>query len=216
MKKIKTILVFVLITILLVNCKENKNISDIYEKDIQQKNDELSALIDSLYIVDQKVQNEVVDAFQKGITGDSIKTLFANIPLVYKRHIPILKTIIKKNGYPTIKSVGKESSHNFFIMVQHSDSDVEFQSEMLVLIKAEVEKGNVSGKDFAFLTDRVLLAKGKQQRYGTQVEYEYNKRVFPKNLYKPEECNKRRAKLKMESLEDYLKFMLEEHKKQNN
>jgi len=196
------------IAFLLFSCKKNT-------AQKVDSNKKLSMLIDSLYIVDQKVQNDVVEAFQNGITGDSIKTLFANIPLVYKRHLPILKRIVKNNGYPTVKLVGTDSSHNFFMMVQHCDADVEFQSNTLKLISKEVKSGNIKGSDFAFLADRVLLAKGKQQLYGTQVEYEYNKKTFPKNLYKPEECDKRRAKLKMEPLEDYLKTVIELHKKQN-
>jgi pimeloyl-ACP methyl ester carboxylesterase len=183
----------------------------------QEKNKTLSTLIDSLYLVDQKVQNDVVEAFQNGISGDSIKTLFAKIPHVFKRHIPILKKIIKDYGYPVPELVGKESSHHFFMMIQHSDADVDFQTKMLKTIEKEAIKGNIEKDDYAHLLDRVLLAKGEQQLYGTQVEYDTinNQKAIPKNLYKPEECNERRAKLGIETLEDYLKLVDKTHKKQN-
>jgi len=149
----KTIYTLLIITFFIVSCKgKTQNIKSTIQQPaiFQQKKDTLSVLIDSLYQVDQKVQNDVIEAFQNGITGDSIKILFSNIPLVYQRHIPILKNIVKENGYPTVKLVGQESSHHFFIMVQHSDADVEFQNKMLKLISPEIDNGNVSGKERLF------------------------------------------------------------------
>jgi hypothetical protein len=88
---------------------------------------------------------------------------------------------------------------------------------MLKTIEKEAIKGNIEKDDYAHLLDRVLLAKGEQQLYGTQVEYDTinNQKAIPKNLYKPEECNERRAKLGIETLEDYLKLVDKTHKKQN-
>jgi len=41
--------------------------------------------------------------------------------------------------------------------VQHGDKDVRFQERILKAMKAELPKRNADPKNFAYLTDRVLL-----------------------------------------------------------
>ena len=122
-----------------------------------------------------------------------MKKLFSEEKDIFKRLIPILKDIYNQIGYPTIELVGKENSSKFFTLVQHSDSDVKFQEKMLNEITKELKKGNVRGKDYAFLTDRVQLAQENPQIYGTQLDYNTDiGQAFPKNLIDSVNVNKRR------------------------
>ncbi len=196
-----------IITLLLIGCK-NSTKSDNYQKTKDPDNQEItnytSTLIDSLYIIDQKVQNELSDAIQNG-KNEKTDELLSQQKITFNRHIPILKKIYNKIGYPTVDRVGKESSSKFFTLVQHSDSDVKFQEKMLTELTKELEKGNVSGKGFAYLTDRVKIAQKKPQVYGTQLEYNTNiGQAFPKNLIDSLNVNKRRKKLGLEPIEEYL------------
>lgn len=164
----------------------------------------LSDQIDSLYTIDQSVQRKLSKAIQNG-EKVNIDQLLREEDAIFKRHIPLLKGIYRQIGYPTIQLVGEESSKHFFTMVQHSDADVPFQEEMLHLIEAEVKKGNVNGRDFAFLTDRVLIAKKKPQLYGTQLDYNTEiAQAYPKELLNAEDVNDRRMILGLEPIEEYL------------
>ncbi|OON69614.1 hypothetical protein B0919_06665 [Hymenobacter sp. CRA2] len=45
----------------------------------------------------------------------------------YARHQPVLERIVRQYGFPGVRQVGKTSSHNFWLMVQHADAHPEFQ-----------------------------------------------------------------------------------------
>lgn len=175
----------------------------------------LKALIDSLYQVDQQVQQDMITSIQKGVPFDSVKVLETVEKQTFARHIPLLKGIYKQYGYPTPKMVGQESSYHFFTLIQHSDADVNFQSQMLPLIKRQVDKKQASGKEYAFLYDRIHLNKGGEQLFGTQMDYDSNGNAFPKKLKDKANVNKRRQQLGMETLEEYLAKVTEMHKQMN-
>jgi hypothetical protein len=219
MKKYRRIYsLLILIIILSVGCKDKvRNEDNQKTKKIvdQVLIGNISLLIDSLYTVDQNIQLEHVKALQNG-ENKKIKKLALQQKSIFKNHIPILKKIYSQIGYPTIKLVGKEKSNKYFTLVQHSDSDVQFQKEMLIEITKEVKKGNVNAKNHAFLTDRVKLAQQKPQVYGTQVYYNTNTgQVFPKLLIDSINVNKRRKEIGIESLEEYLNKNSKWHFKMN-
>lgn len=196
--------VFVVLTVCLTSTAQKSKLNIKYK-----------SLIDSLFIVDQQVQQDFIEVLLHHSSTDSIKLFEERKEQTFIRHTPILKDIYKKIGYPTFKKVGKETSSKFFTLIQHCDKDVSFQSQMLVIIKKQVAKKQVQGSDYAFLYDRVQLNSGKQQLYGTQVDYDQNNNAFPKNLKDNENVNKNRAALGMDTLESYLKMVTEMHKRQN-
>lgn len=179
------------------------------------RNVKLKSKIDSLFAIDQQVQEDIIQGFLSGISIDSFKVLEKIKNETFARHIPILKSIYKTYGYPTIDLVGAESSSHFFTLIQHADADLEFQSEILPVIKKLAKLKQVSGKDFAFLYDRVQINSNKKQLYGTQLDYDSNGNAFSKNLKSPRRVNKRRKKMGLESLESYLQLANEVHKAQN-
>lgn len=194
---------------------EKYSLVDINELRGIVSNPKLKLLIDSLFVVDQAVQDNIIEASQRRASGDSLKMLFEIKEKTFARQIPILKEIFKTNGYPTFEKVGKESSNNFFILVQHSDVDVKFQEQMLPLIKKQVDRKQVKGSNYAYLYDRVQINNGRQQLYGTQLGYDKEGNAFAKNLKDNETVNARRSEFGMTPLEDYLAKATELHKRMN-
>ena len=80
-----------------------------------------------------------------------------------------LKQIVEQRGWPTKSMVGSDGANAAWLLVQHADADIKFQRKCLDLMAA-LPKNEVSQTDFAYLTDRVLLAEGKNQLYGTQFD----------------------------------------------
>jgi hypothetical protein len=78
-----------------------------------------------------------------------------------------LKEIFKEQGWITIGKFGEEAAHNTWLLIQHADKDPEFQKECLETMN-KLPEGEVSKKDIAYLTDRVLMKEKSIQRYGTQ------------------------------------------------
>ena len=76
-------------------------------------------------------------------------------------HNQRLHRIIDENGFPTEAMVGAEALHALWLLVQHQDYDVRLQELCL-------KKCGFALPDKAHLTDRVLVSRGKAQRFGTQ------------------------------------------------
>lgn len=123
------------------------------------------------------------------------------------RHQPVLESIVKRYGFPGIKQVGKEGAFEFWFLVQHADAYPHFQRAVLRLMQVEVARQNAAARDYAYLTDRVALNAGQLQEYGTQVVFTGPGigKAEPRSLRDPQNVNKRRAAIGMESLEEYLK-----------
>lgn len=182
-----------------------------------QKNLQLKKTIDSLYEVDQTVQMKLKTLIENKVSFDSVQMQQNIEKQTFDRHIPIIKDIFLKNGYPTDKIVGKETSNHFFLLIQHSDSDPKFQASMLPILKKYSKKGNVAKKDYAYLYDRVQRNTGGQQLYGTQLSFDNNGNLFdstnkinyPKDLADPVNVDKRRKKVGLEPIEKYYEQTLE-------
>ena len=175
----------------------------------------LKVYIDSLFTVDQQVQQDMINAFQRSAPFDSIKVLEDIQKQTFARHIQLLKDVVKTHGYPASEKVGAETSSHFFTLIQHADADVNFQAEMLPLIKEQVDKKQANGSEYAFLYDRIQINKGGEQLYGTQVEYDAEGNAVPKKLKDQSDVNARRKSVGLAPLEEYLKKVTEMHKKMN-
>ena len=84
-------------------------------------------------------------------------------------NLPWLKEVVAAHGWPGASLVGTDGAHAAWLLAQHADADPAFQRQCLGLIGAAVEAGEASLLEYAYLTDRVLLAEGRSQVYGTQV-----------------------------------------------
>ncbi len=173
----------------------------------------LSKTLDSLAYVDQwpmqRIVNQLPDSAGRNLEDVEKRN--------YAQHQPILEAIVKKYGYPGFKQVGKKSSNNFWLLVQHADAHPDFQRQMLELMLPEVQKKNASPINYAYLTDRIAINSGQLEEYGTQVIYEGSGlgKAVPRSLRDPENVNKRRAAIGMEPLEKYLDSMTKMHVEMN-
>lgn len=80
-------------------------------------------------------------------------------------HAVRLKEIIYTFGWPSKKLVGAEASHAAWLLVQHTD--IELQEQCLELIKDLPEAEN-DPRQAAYLTDKVRVRHEQPQIYGTQ------------------------------------------------
>jgi uncharacterized protein DUF6624 len=81
-----------------------------------------------------------------------------------------LLAIVDEHGWPTIALVGKDGEDAAWAIAQHSDLDPAAQAYFLQWLEAAVDAGEASPGNLAYLHDRVAVAAGEPQRYGTQVQ----------------------------------------------
>jgi hypothetical protein len=82
-----------------------------------------------------------------------------------------LKKLISAQGFPKAAQIGKEGVHLAWVLLQHADRDPELQREQLAVLTLRHAAGELPANDLARITDRVLLANGEPQKYGTQFDW---------------------------------------------
>lgn len=198
MKKIIGVLI---IGLLLLGCKEKVEF-----------NQDLANELKKMAEVDQ-IAAYIPQGKYKKMTTEQWKSFKDS---VFTTHQKRLKQIFNKHGFVGFDLAGKKGSDNFWLMVQHSDHNPNFQKEVLYKMKIEVDKKNASPSNYGLLVDRVNLNTGKKQVYGTQVTYNMTTgQAYPKPLKDSLKVNERRKSIGLEPIEKYLNSMTEMHFEMN-
>jgi len=121
-----------------------------------------------------------------------------------------LEAIIDQVGWPGHALVGEDGAHAAWLLAQHADLNPAFQQRCLELLLRAVERGEASPADLAHLTDRVLLASGEPQLYGTQVAV-HEGRYVPVRLRDPDTVDARRAAAGLDRIAAHLGRMIDHH-----
>lgn len=135
------------------------------------------------------------------------KKLLSVVHKIDGENVQWLKQTVDKQGWPTNSLVGSDGANAAWLLVQHADADLKFQRKCLNLMAA-LPKNEMSQNDLAYLTDRVLLAEGKKQIYGTQFDW-IDGKLQPQPLEDEVNVDKRRAEVGMSPLAEYAKEMEE-------
>lgn len=120
-----------------------------------------------------------------------------------KKHTAALKRLVRQHGWPTISLVGQKAANAAWLLAQHADHDPEFQESCLAMMKALPQK-EIIPKDIAYLTDRVLVARGQPQLYGTQF-WDYGDGLEPRPIQNESELDQRRKRMGLGSFTEYVK-----------
>lgn len=101
---------------------------------------------------------------------------------------------------------GDRASQQAWLLVQHADTDVEFQARTLARMEPYLKNGGVSRSNYAYLWDRVAKNQGREQRYGTQSGSGdcVNGRIELAPIEDPENVDARRAEMGLGPVEDYI------------
>jgi len=118
-------------------------------------------------------------------------------------NLPWLVQVIADFGWPGRTLVGADGAHAAWLLAQHADADRAFQRQCLDLLAPAAAAGEATGAELAYLTDRVLLAEGRPQEYGTQAAAR-DGRWVPRALRDPAAVDERRAAVSLGPIAGYL------------
>ncbi|MBS1902081.1 MAG: hypothetical protein JSS75_00055 [Bacteroidetes bacterium] len=116
---------------------------------------------------------------------------------VHVRNATVLEAVIAQMGWPV--SQNEEVMNAAKLIILHAISLPSFQKRMLELLKSS-EHG-YPDQFSAYLEDRILVFSGKQQKYGTQFDWNANGMLSPYPIADAEHVNERRAAVGLDSLE---------------
>ena len=100
--------------------------------------------------------------------------------------------------------MGPAGAKAAFLLVQHS-SDADLQRRSLALMEG-LPAGEVELASIAMLTDNLLVADGKPQRYGSSFHL-VDGRLVPSPIEDPERVDERRAKMGLPPLAEYARML---------
>ncbi|MGV6828439.1 MAG: DUF6624 domain-containing protein [Flavobacteriales bacterium] len=208
MKKILGILI---IGLSFFGCKENSSVKEEIKQKIEL-NQDLADELKKMAEVDQIAAYIPQGEYEK-MSKEEWNSFKDSVFITHQKR---LKQIFDKYGFVGFDLAGEEGSRNFWLMVQHSDHNPNFQKEVLEKMKIEVDKGNAIPSNYGLLVDRVNLNTGRKQIYGTQVTYNTETgQAYPKPLEDSLKVNERRKLIGLKPIEEYLNGMTEMHYEMN-
>lgn len=137
---------------------------------------------------DQAVREAMVAG--SSLTPEQVKQWQA----VDQHNLQRLHQIVDSQGFPDSSQVGYDGVGAAWLLLQHADRDPEFQARMLVVLGQRNDPA-IRKDQLALLTDRVLIAQGKPQRYGSQYLDVGTSGVRMQAVESPETLDQRRASM---------------------
>lgn len=156
----------------------------------------IAAKIIGLKQADLKLRDQLIQEKQLG------KGYHPAMEELHNRHAAILDEIIDKIGYPTIDKVGTEANIACWLVIQHAIGQADFMRKCAKLLADAVSEGQANPQSLAYLTDRIAGFEGKEQRYGTQFEWDAQGEMSPMPFDDRDKVNQRRRSIGLNTLEE--------------
>ncbi|MGO3181993.1 MAG: DUF6624 domain-containing protein [Aequorivita sp.] len=164
----------------------------------------LVAVLDTIYEEDQGLRKQLGEVEQKyGRNSEEMKSYWNTIAEKDSINLIKIQNILDERGWLGQDVIGRRGNTTLFLVIQHSDLPV--QEKYLPMMRDAVAKGNARASSLALLEDRVALAQGKKQIYGSQVGRNPDSGVYYVSpLEDPDNVDKRRAEVGLQPLQDYI------------
>jgi len=118
------------------------------------------------------------------------------------RIAPIRSSFFQRVYWPESRSWGESAANAAWLLVQHADTDLAFQRDILESLNSFRTSSDADKRRLAMLTDRVAVASGLDQVYGTQGRCSVDGwQMFA--VIDEANLDRRRAELGMSSIEEY-------------
>ena len=140
-------------------------------------------------------------AARDAVTGPTDEAGLARMREVDRENTAFLKEAVAKHGWPGKRVVGVDGANAAWLLAQHAD-DLAFQKECLEKMEPLVAAGEVTAKDYAHLWDRVAVAEGRPQRWGTQFDGDE-----PAPIEDPANVDARRKAVGLPTLAEYKELL---------
>jgi hypothetical protein len=99
--------------------------------------------------------------------GRVLAQMFKHILDIERDNTAALKAALPAEGWFSERRHGPTAAQDALLIVQHSP-DRAFQTEVLTRLEPLVARGEIQGRDYALLFDRVQISSGRPQRFASQ------------------------------------------------
>ncbi|MBN4070951.1 hypothetical protein JYT72_00445 [Crocinitomix catalasitica] len=162
----------------------------VYLNEIQEEDQKYRQRLDEIREKYGQQSNPVIHLWSVIFMKDSINRLK-------------VQWILDEYGWISWRKIGGPASSTLFLVIQHSPLPV--QQKYLPIMRDAVRKGNAAGSSLAMLEDRVALAIGDRQIYGSQINQDRETGEYIVSpMIDPENVNSRRAEVGLGTIEEYV------------
>ena len=187
----------VVIGLSMIGCAKSRVPRDARDAALPELRNEIAARVAK----DQAVQRELGERIQ---AQQPVDAAVARRDSVFNANLEWMRLVLARHGWPGRRFVGDEGSHGAWLLLQHADQDTALQHTALKLLEGAVRAGDASARDLAYLTDRVRVAEGRPQLFGTQLEYDSRGCASPRRSEDPAQLDARRASVGLEPIAQYV------------
>jgi hypothetical protein len=126
-----------------------------------------------------------------------------------------LENIVETHGWPKISMVCKEGAYAAWLILQHSISRPGFMKSCFPLFEGAVQENEASIKHLSCLTDGIRYFSRVPQVYGNYFDWNEKGQFCPWVIENPVYVNELRKKVCLSTIEDRIKEMEEDVRKNN-
>ncbi len=161
---------------------------------------ELVAILES----DQSERMQVDDMMKKyGMNSPEWQTFINAMRAKDAGNAHRVCAILDQYGWLGPDEVGEKANRALFLVIQHSDLAI--QQKYLPMLRTAVKDRKANPAQLALLEDRVALAEGRLQVYGSQLRTEQDGHTYVRPMIDPEHVDERRASVGLPPMAEYLK-----------
>jgi len=159
----------------------------------------------SIYVLDQTPRSFLSELRINSLPADIRDPALGRVRLLMeqidRQNLALVLEHLPPEGWYLKSQQGIEVATTAFLVIQHSD--IETWRRFVPVLEALVPLGEVDGASFGLMYDRLALAEGRPQRYGSQMACIQGKWQV-QNLEAPDAVNQRRRDMGFaQTLEDY-------------
>jgi hypothetical protein len=126
-----------------------------------------------------------------------------------------LERIVETYGWPKISQVGKEGADAAWLILQHSISRPDFMKRCFPVFESAVQENEARSRHLACLTDGIRYFSREPQVYGSYFDWNEKGQLCPWVIEDPENVNERRKKMGLNTLEERIKEIERDVRKNN-
>lgn len=122
-------------------------------------------------------------------------------------HSEFLSDLLRESNWPRISEVGPDGAKAAWLLAQHADHNRDLQKAVLQALTKYLPEGEANAQDVALLYDRIAVAEGRSQRYGTQGRCVEDEGWQPNEIENPQELDLLREEKGLPPFESYSERM---------
>ena len=178
----------------------------------------LVLLLDSIFFEDQNCgeqEDQIEQAY--GLESEEGKALLKTLHEKDSTNLATVEEIINERGWLGPDVIGFRGNLTLWLVIHHSN--LEKWEKYTPMMRDAVAEGNARPDHLAYLEDRLALAQGKRQIYGSQLDSDPETgEAYVMPLEDPDSVDIRRAEVGLSTLQEYLSgygmiWDVEEYKK---